>query len=84
MLEKTDLHNKTISRTSKSKRKKRTVDVLCLESAKFLIWTSKSKRWHPSMVRLSSAVTAIPADQTTWQFAGNVLNVHNPYGHPLA
>jgi len=29
-------------------------------------------------------VTAIPADQTTWQFAGNVLIVHNPYGYPLA
>jgi hypothetical protein len=31
------------------------------------------------------AVTAIPADQTTgtWQFAGNVLIVHNPFGHPF-
>ena len=32
------------------------------------------------------AVTAIPADQTTgtWQFAGNVLIVHNPFGHPFS
>jgi hypothetical protein len=31
------------------------------------------------------AVTAIPADQTTgtWQFVGNVLIVHNPFGHPF-
>ena len=30
-------------------------------------------------------VTAIPADQTTgtWQFAGNVLIVYNPFGHPF-
>jgi hypothetical protein len=32
------------------------------------------------------AVTAIPADQTTgtWQFAGNVLIIHNPFGHPFS
>jgi hypothetical protein len=32
------------------------------------------------------AVTAIQADQTTgtWQFAGSVLIVHNPFGHPFS
>jgi hypothetical protein len=32
------------------------------------------------------AVTAIPADQTTgtWQFAGHILIVHNPFGHPFS
>jgi hypothetical protein len=39
----------------------------------------------PTASKTFYAVTAIPADQTTgtWQFAGNVLIIHNPFGHPF-
>jgi hypothetical protein len=40
----------------------------------------------PTASKTFYAITTIPADQTTgtWQFAGNVLMVHNPFGHPFS
>jgi hypothetical protein len=40
----------------------------------------------PTASKSFYAITTILADQTTgtWQFAGNILMVHNPFGHPFS